>query len=168
VNIGTNGTYFLKGGDNIATLEITVVAASLPGTDQSDTLTVARIANNLWDDIPGLEGYNGDTEYRCIYYKNEGATPLQFQVWIDAQPTGNATLQIGFDAAGVNGTATTIADEDSAPAGVTFSTPATEGTALSATLPAGQAIACWEKRAIVAGQYAEVTDAVYSVSYSVL
>jgi hypothetical protein len=168
VAISADGTYFLKGADGIATLEITAVALSLPGTNQSDTLTVARIANNLWDNISGSEGRGGDTEYRCIYYKNTSGLAYQFRAWIYAQPTGNSTLQVGLDAAGVNGVAVTIANENTAPVGVTFSAPSTEAGALQAILPAGASIACWERRAIVGGEYPAVPSAFYTISYSVV
>lgn len=174
VSLSADGTYYLKNSTGDGTLEITVTFASLPTTDQTDTLTVSVYANQVFDDISGVEGYNGDTEYRCLYLRNShGTATYQLNVWIAAQPSGADTLAIGFDPAGVgngstSGVATTIVDEGTAPSGVTFSAPATENTALVTTLPPGQARALWQRRVITAGQRAEVAQDLSQIGLSVL
>lgn len=114
-------------------------------------------ANNVYDDVSGAESQAGDTEYRCIYVENNGDQTLQGAVlWIDAL-SANADVEeaIGLDPAGVDGTATTIADENTAPAGVTFTQGAAidskaEGLAIG-DIPAGSSQAIWEKRIVGAG-----------------
>lgn len=175
VDISADGTYYLKDADGIATLEITVTAASLPGTDQSDTITIANIANEKWDDISGVEGFNGDTEYRWFALKNTHATKTYLlKLWIHSQPSGNDTLQIGlYESGGTptkNTEASTLADENTAPSGteVTFSAPADIASGLSITLAPGDYICYAERRDIVAGEYAEVTADVSALAWGVI
>jgi hypothetical protein len=110
-----------------------------------------NVANNVWDDVSGAESSAGDTEYRCVYAKNSGDQTLQnVSVWIDDQGAGvtGATLQLALDAAGVGGTAQTIANESAAPTSVTFTTPTTQGTLTIANIPAGSNVPIWIKRVI--------------------
>ncbi|OQW86180.1 MAG: hypothetical protein BWK78_10350 [Thiotrichaceae bacterium IS1] len=95
VAVATNGTYFLKNSAGDGTLEITVVSASLPVADASDVLTVSVFPNEVFDNISGVEGYNGDTEYRCLYLHNSHVTATyQLNVWIASQPMGDDTGSI--------------------------------------------------------------------------
>lgn len=140
-------------------LFLTVDYSALPGTDQSDTITVASLANELWDDISKVESYDGDTEYRCCYVHNAHDTDpfIGCKVYISTQPTGADDLYIGLDLAGTGdgsstGVADTVADENTAPdPAVTFSQPSAIGSALSlGQLDAGEAYAIWQKRVVPA------------------
>ena len=151
-----NGKYAVQSGNGY--LAFTVVAASLPGSDQADTITIANIANEIFDDIAKSESFNGDIEYRCIYVYWNHATDDVFGVkaYIASQPSGADTLAIGLDPAGVgNGTSTgvadTPADESTAPSGVTFSAPANAASGLSiGDLSPGEGIGLWIRRTIAA------------------
>lgn len=154
VNIGTNGTYTILDANSERYIVVTVVAASLPGTDATRTITVANNANTLFDDIEVADSIAGDTEYRCFYVKNaHGADSMSNTVlWVDTQTAGPDSIEIGLDPAGAGGTATTIADENTAPSGVSFSAPTNASTGLNlGTLTAGQSYAVWIKRTIAAG-----------------
>ena len=170
VNIGTNGTYYVKDVDGIATLELTVTAASLPGTNQSDTIAVANVDDNFFDDIAGVEGFVGDTEYRVFALKNTAASAYLVSLWLASQPGGDSTLQIGLYTGGNNATAPTLADENTAPAGgdVTFSAPSTQATGLQVTLAAGDYRCFYIQRTIAAGEYAEVTNDVFGLGLSAI
>jgi len=88
--------------------------ASLGGA--KSTTAVGETLNDLFDDVSGAESEVGDTEYRCIYWQNEsGGTLENCHAIIESQPSGDDSFQIGKDLAGKNGTADTIADEDTAP-----------------------------------------------------
>lgn len=67
----------------------------------------------------------GATFYRCIYLRNNGSAALGsgFTVEPGLEPD-SLSIAFGLDPAGVNGTATTIANEHTAPASVSFSTSA--------------------------------------------
>lgn len=154
VACSSDGTYTLLDADSARYIVVTVVAASLPGTNATRTITVANNANTLFDDIAVADSIAGDIEYRGIYIKNaHGSTSMVNAVlWIDTQTPGADSIEIGLDAAGAGGTATTIANENTAPSSVTFSAPADPSAGLSlGTLTAGQAYPVWVKRTVAAG-----------------
>jgi hypothetical protein len=69
VAVGANGRYVIKSG-TFGFLMVTVTAASLPGGNQTDNVTIANIANEVFDDVSRSESFAGDTEYRCLYAIN--------------------------------------------------------------------------------------------------
>lgn len=157
VDVSTDGKYVIADSTGNQQLHVTVTAASLPGTDQSDAdINIANIANETFDDIAKQDSLDGDTEYRCVYVKNTHATDsmLNATIWINSDASGADSLKIGADPAGVGdgsttGVATTIANEDTAPAGVTFTAPVSQGTGINlGTLAAGQSAAFWIERTV--------------------
>lgn len=153
-----NLKYYLSGGAGNSNPD-----ASLGGI-RSTTVVGASI-NNLFDNVSSAEATSGDTEYRCIYFRNEDSnasgliTPI---LWIFSNTTSpTTTLEIGLDPAGKNATATTIANESSAPAGVSFSAPSTKLTGIS--LPSGpyvqnDYVAIWVKRIVDAATATSTND----------
>lgn len=127
--------------------------ASLGGVISSTEWTGGTL-HDLFDAVTGDENAAQESEYRCIYVKNTHAslTWLGVKVWISAETSGGANAAIGLDPAGVGngsttGVATTIANEDTAPSGVTFSTPTTKAAGLTiGDIGPGQAQAIWIRR----------------------
>lgn len=121
--------------------------ASLGGAKSSNTVPL-----NFFDDVSSAEAVAGDTEYRCFYVHNAHAT-LTLQnavIWLTANTTGNR-IAIGVGSSAINGTEQTVADESTAPAGVTFSQPSSKGAGLAlGSIPAGQHRAVWIRRVIPA------------------
>ena len=119
------------------------------------TTEVGAGVHNLFDIIGSSEATAGATEYRCFYVKNNhGSLTLQSaKIYISADSTGADTdIAIALAGEGVNGTAETVANEGTAPTGETFSTPTTEGGALTiGDIPAGQHQAIWVRRTVSAG-----------------
>ncbi|MFC7408717.1 hypothetical protein [Hydrogenophaga atypica] len=121
--------------------------ASLGGAKSSELVPV-----DLFDDVSSAESAAGDTEYRIIYvHNNHGSLTLQNAViWISANTTGSR-IAIGLGASAINGTESTIANENTAPGGVTFSQPSSKGAGLSlGSIPPGQHKAVAIRRAVVA------------------
>ena len=119
--------------------------ASIGGAKSSTVVPAA-----LFDDVTSAESAAGDTEYRCIYVHNaNGALTMQNAVlWITANTTANR-IAVGVGSSAINGTEQTVADENTAPAGVTFSQPANKGAGLAlGNIPAGQHRAVWVRRTI--------------------
>lgn len=141
----------------------TDVNAALGGAKSSTQVTSASL-HNLFDQVSGAESAAGDTEYRCIYLHNaHGSLTLQnAAVYISSNtPSGDTSVEIGVGTSSINGTEQTVANENTAPSGVTFSAPSTFGAALSlGSIPAGQHKAIWIKRIVNAGAAAYNTDAV--------
>lgn len=123
-------------------------AASLGGAKSSTAVP----GGSIFDDVDSGEATAGDTEYRCFYvHNNHGSLSLQNAVaWISANTTGNR-ISIGVGTAAINGTEQSIANESTAPSGVTFSQPSSKGAGLAlGTIPAGQHKAVWVRRVIPA------------------
>jgi hypothetical protein len=136
-------------------------AASLGGII-STTEVVDDTLNNLFDDVTGAEHTAGDTNYRCIYVKNNSAEiAYNVKLYIDTNtPAADDTINIGLDLAGLNATADTIADEHTAPdPAVTFTTADGYANALNmGNIPAGEVYAFWVKRIVSAGSTAYALD----------
>lgn len=154
----------------------TVVAASLPGSNQQDSIAVANNFGNLWDNISSQESLDGSTEYRCIYIHNTGDTTIFTpKIWIKQQPTGPDTLSIALDAAGVGdgsttGVAAVIIDEEDSTnvlSGLTFTSPSTQGTGLApAQLDPGECVAYWQKRELASNNDTQALNDTSIVSVS--
>lgn len=134
----TGGTANTSLGDQISTTQIT-----------DATL------NNLFDDVSGDENAASDVEYRGYFVHNAHAT-LTWEtpvVWLASEVGGGASAAISVDdtAASAIGSASTqmktIANESTAPATQTFTSPTTKGTGLAlSNLPAGQCKGIWVRR----------------------
>lgn len=139
------------------------VNASLGGA-RSSTETVDNTVNNLFDSISGAESTAGDTEYRCVYvYNNHGTLTMQnVRIYILSNTTSaDDTWTIGLGTAAINATEQTIANESTAPSGVTFSAPTDyAGGLASADIPAGQHRSIWYKRVVNAGAAAASNNAI--------
>lgn len=134
------------------------------GAAISTTQIVDATIANLFDNVSGAEAAAGDTEYRCLYVKNNhGSLTLQgAKVWIETNtPSGDTSAEIGLGSSAVNGTEQTVANESTAPGSVTFSTANGEGNALTiGDIPAGQHKAVWVKRIVSAAAAAYNADSV--------
>jgi hypothetical protein len=130
-------------------------AAGSLGKYISTTAWAGGVANDLFDDISGAENAASTVDYRCIFiYNSNGANAYQNAVaYISAEVAGGASIAIGPDttAASALGSATaqalTIANETTAPAGVTFTAPTTAATGIAlGTIPSGSVKAFWLRR----------------------
>jgi hypothetical protein len=133
------------------------------------TEIVDNTTHNIWDVVSSTESNTGDTEYRCIYVKNTNSSlTLQSpKVWIATNtPSTDTSVEIGLGTAAVNGTEQTVANENTAPSGVTFGTAAGEGNALTfADLPAAGSKSIWIKR-IIGATAGAFNDDNYVLSYA--
>jgi hypothetical protein len=130
-------------------------AAGSLGKYISTTQWTGGALNDLFDDISGDENAASEAEYRCIFvHNNNGANVYEnCVVWISAEVGGGANVAIGVDTtaaspiaqAGVQ--ALTIANEDTAPGGVTFTSPTTKVTGIVlGNIGTGQCKAFWVRR----------------------
>lgn len=128
---------------------------SLGGAISATELT--SNVHNLFDKVSSAEAASGDIEYRCFYIKNTNATlTLEgVKLWISIDNSGaDSDIELALDNCGINGTASIIANETTAPTQIVsaFSAHASEDTSISiGNLAAGQHQAVWVKRIIYAG-----------------
>lgn len=159
--LNTDIIYRLSGGAGNADPN-----ASLGGV-KSSTAVVDNTLNNIWDSISGDEASAGDTEYRCLYVHNAHATLTLVSpvIWLSANTTSTQDeVDIGLGSSAVNGTEQTVANETTAPSGVTFSHPTTKATGLAlGNIPPGQHKAFWEKRVVQAGA-GPIDNNIYNVT----
>jgi hypothetical protein len=119
--------------------------------------------NNLWDDITKAENFNGTVNYRCVYIHNDtvaiGELFADGEVFINGVPFATFELGVGTK----NVAAPIIVDEESAPGGISFSSPTDLAPlllmAVSNVLDPNDFIPLWIKRtaANIAGS-GTVTD----------
>lgn len=154
-----NLKYYLSGGAGN-----TDPNASLGGA-RSSTAIVNNTLANLFDNINSSESTAGDTEYRCLFFRNEDSNAnglVDPVIWVYSNtPSADTTIEIGIDPNGKNAAAVTIVNESTAPAGVSFSAPATKGAGLA--LPSdpyvqNDYIGIWVKRIVTAGAFAASND----------
>lgn len=168
VDVSAGGTFYLS-GQNRGSIAVTVAQGSLPGTSQTEVFTVTNIKNNLFDDVLKVDALNGAIDYRCLYLHNNHPTDAFLQVGVygygsSGNPAAAGDLfYVGVDPAGAgNGTttgvATTIANENAAPAGVTFSSPILAAPLNVGAILAGESRAIWLRRNVPAALYAVTPD----------
>lgn len=119
-------------------------------------------ASALFDSVSGEEAAAGDVEHRVIYVHNAHASlTLENAVaWVHSDTPGvNTLIEVGVGSSAVNGVEQTLANEGTAPSGVTF-LPAVNkagGTALG-TIPPGQSRALHLRRTVTGGAAVTVSD----------
>lgn len=117
--------------------------------------SLAESAPSGFDTVSSAEAAAGSTEYRCYYVRNShGSLTLSAaKIWLSANtPSASTSVAIGLGTSAVGGTEQSIANETTAPVGVTFVAAASEAAALTlGDLPAGQTRAIWERRTVTAG-----------------
>ena len=125
-----------------------------PDASLGGVVSATVAPTGLFDTITGAQSLAGSVEYRCFYVRNNNASlALQNAVlFIQANtPSADTTVAIGLGTSTINGVEQTVANESTAPVGVTFSEPATLATGLAlGTIPATQYKAVWIRRTISA------------------
>ncbi len=164
VALTANGSYYLTGSSNGVAV-VNVVLASLPVITVTENFQVTNYKNNLFDDVVKADALNGMSDYRCIYIYNNHPTDSILQVGVYGYgaagnpATAGDLFWVGADSAGVGngsttGVAVTVADENTAPSGVTFSSPQVNAPLLLGVIGPLQARAIWLKRVVPPALYA--------------
>jgi len=132
------------------------------GGAKSSVEPTDNLLNNMFSDSLGNESLAGSTKYRLAYLHNGHATltAKNVRIYILSNSTStDSTWAIGLASAGLNGTETAIANEDTAPAGVSFSSPSDYATGLAPVdIPAGQHFGVWYRRTQSPGAAANDAD----------
>lgn len=137
-------------------------AAGSLGDQISTTVITDDTFGNLFPDVTSEEATAGVVKYRCVFILNNHATLTLTgpEVSVQSQIASGATIAIGVDTTAVSakGAATQqaliIANENTAPAGVTFGTAA---VALGDLAP-GQVKAVWVRQTVPASATPLATD----------
>ena len=110
---------------------------------------------DIFDAVSSAEASAGRVEYRLIYISNTHATLtlLGAKLWINLNtPSADTDIAVGLAAAGMSAAETAIANDTTAPAGVSFSAPGSfaAGLLLGDMAP-GAYYGVWERRTVNAG-----------------
>jgi len=132
---------------------------STPGSSLGKYVSTTQLSgtalNNLFPDITGAENAASQVDYQCLFIHNSHATltAQSVSVYLSAEVSGGASVALGVDTTAASAVgassaqALTIADSTTAPSGVSFSSPTTDGTGLSVgDIPAGSVRAIWIRR----------------------
>jgi len=120
------------------------------GTDDDAIITTSNTnLNNLWDDITKVENSSQTVDYRCVMIHNDtntsGAVFAEGASYLDG--TSKAAVTIGYGS--INSPTVTIPDENTAPAGITFSAASSSSPLVfpgGATLNPDDYLPIWIKR----------------------
>jgi hypothetical protein len=151
VAVGGSGEFLI--GSSAGYLVVTVTYASLPATDQTDSITISANLQNVFDTVTASQALIGKTSYRCLYILNKHATDtaVGVTVWVSQNTPAGDEIDIGLGTAAIGATEQTIGNETTAPSGVTFSHPITYGTGLAiGNIAAGSYKALWQRRIVPA------------------
>jgi len=125
------------------------------------TEIVSSTLNNLFDIVSSTESRDGDIEYRCFYVRNTNTSfTLQAAAIQIVSDTASLTtrIAIGLGSSFVGGVEQSVADEETAPIGVTFTN--VEGNVLNiGNIPPNSFKAVWVRRTVNAGTAAATSDA---------
>lgn len=102
VNVGSNGTYIIEdGGDTTKYVRVTVVSASLPGGNQTDSITLSDVYNKQFDNVSASEASAGDIEYRGLMIQNQNAAQIDgVKAYISKRGISNTATSGGYSNAG--------------------------------------------------------------------
>jgi hypothetical protein len=136
-------------GHGSALLTALIASASLPGVLTTAGVTLVDGAlNSVFDDVTKQDAVDGATEYRCLYITNQSAASITLTLWLKNRPVSGAEIAMGLEPQ--LDAAQSVADEATAPTGVTFSSPFNLAAGLSVVLLAGQSQALWIRRLVPA------------------
>jgi hypothetical protein len=159
VDVSVSGSYFIQGANSGGGLCVTVVSASLPTSNTSNTITIANQTQKLFLDQTKAESNAGVTKYHCFAIKNTHASMsmIEVKLWVASNTPGADTNSLYLDpiVAGAGGTGpTAVANENTAPAASTFVTPdsSTHADVLNVgVLTSGQCRFFWVKQLTPSG-----------------
>ncbi len=167
VDVSVDGTYGIQGGNDGGVLLVTITAASLPSSDQTNVIAIVNETEKIFDDVTKAESQTGITKYRGLYWENADAADsiLDARFWIDTNTPGQDVIAIADGDEAVNVALEVIADENTAPAGPAFTGPSdyTGGIALPATMAFSDYKGWWIRETVPAG----VTEAVVANAFRI-
>lgn len=131
--------------------------ASLGGATSNTQAGVTL--HDLFDAVTPTEALAGDTEYRAIDVKNNHSTDTLFNavLWISGSTTSTKTIiALAYDATGTQ----SVANESTAPSGLTFTSPTSKATGIAlGNLAAGATARIWLRRTVTAAAAVLAADA---------
>lgn len=171
VDVSSDGTYAIQGGNDGGVLLVTITAASLPSSDQTNVLAITNLTEEIFDDVTKAESQAGATKYRGLYWENADAADsiLDARFWINTNTPGQDVIAIADGDEAVNVALETIVDENTAPVGPTFTGPSDydSGIALPTTMAFSDYKGWWIRQTIPAGVTQAVTANAFRLGFRI-
>jgi len=128
------------------------------------------VKHDLFDKFSPAETTTGGTFYRAVFFQNKHAsiTMEDIKLYIDTiSPSPDTEVSIGLAVEAKNLAIEAIANETTAPAGVTFSAPITQGAGLSpVNLLKDDYVGIWLKFVVNAAAAAKANDGFTLAAYA--
>jgi len=133
-------------GNTVAGTPATSIGKYISTTDLTDAAL-----QNLFSNVSAADSETGKVYYKCIFIANLSASNWDLvKTWFMSQVAGGGDVSVGVDPLGPKALgsapaqAQAPANQNTAPAGVSFSNPATEAGALAVgTIPPNNVIGLW-------------------------
>ena len=133
-----------------------------PNAALGGAISSTEWGSNIFDNVTPTEASTGESEYRCVFVRNTTATDTLYDavVWVSTNtPSSYSEVQIALADEGASASAETIANEDTAPSGPSFSVAETAATGLDlGDLGPSGYYWVWIKRTISANAPAYAND----------
>jgi len=146
-------TAILEGADRDKAVRVTRDGAGLKTGSLS--LSLVDVFNNPigMSNIPNADRVAGSTIYRAIMLRPRGLYGvLDIKFWLGTMTGTQSTISIGYEAQDGSGKIQTIADETTAPSGISWSSPTDEASAITISgLDVGENHGLWIRRVFPAG-----------------
>jgi hypothetical protein len=162
---GGDGAYAIQGGNDGGVLLVTIATASLPSSDQTNTVTISNEVNKIFDDVSKADSQAGNINYRGLYWENAHASEslLDVRYWIDTNTPGQDVIALADGDEAVDVALEIIANEETAPSGPSFIGPTDYAGGITVASPFlfGEFKGFWVRRTVPAG----VTEAVINNAF---
>lgn len=155
--VASDGSYTI--GNSLGYLVVTVTVAQLATSNKTDAITIGNNVNNLFPNVTASQSLAGETRYRGVYIKNTHPTDTAFGITVWVKQLTPAGDELYIQTTGVTGDGSStgvleaLANDTTAPTGITFSDPppTTKLTGITiGNLTAGQCQGLWIRRAVPA------------------
>ncbi len=157
--LASGGRVLLTGADQTKAIRVYRVAgAKFEGTTSFD---IVGNMNGVFamKNVTDAQRQAGVTTYRAIILSAHGGFELtDLLIWAESESGAQASFELGTEAT-VGGEIQTIANETTAPSGVSFSAAVDEGSAISiASLSPSAGVGLWIKRILPASGVADIRE----------
>lgn len=130
-----------------------------PGASIGGAESAVEVGAGLFDAVSNPERTSGLVDYRLVYVHNDDVADGSVVAYIQTQLESGREIAIGAPTQAAGATVTAIANDQTAPASVTFSAPTTSGTGVSlGTIPAGSFRGLWLRRTVNSGTAVDPTN----------
>lgn len=148
--ITSDGVFTVMGGRGTYNgyLNVYIDYDLLPDYNSNMQVYVTNYIANLFSNLSNTDTLSGVTKYRCVYLHNNHNNAIMYDVKLFLKFVSHPDFDtyVGLDPNGVGGNASTVVDEDTAPASVVFSQPTVDNPLSIGVLAYDRSFPIWIKQ----------------------